>query len=70
MKLKFKGYEGSFEYDGLGKCYHGKILGISDLVSYELDTLANLLWEFQIAVDDYLDTCAELNKEPQIPVYE
>nr|WP_276595304.1 type II toxin-antitoxin system HicB family antitoxin [Roseateles albus] len=45
----------------------GKVLFIDDLVTYESSSPANLQKEFEEAVDDYLDTCAQLEKEAQRP---
>jgi len=65
--LKYKGYEGTAELDmSLGVC-RGKILFIKDLVTYQSDTPAKLEEEFQEAVNDYLETCVQLNREPAKP---
>lgn len=47
-----------------GVC-RGKILFINDLVTYETSQPSELQKEFEAAVDDYLETCAELRREPQ-----
>jgi hypothetical protein len=62
--LSYKGYEGLTSYNATDKVFHGKILGISDLVTFESETANELLVAFQEAVDDYLETCKELDKEP------
>lgn len=63
--LKHKGYEGTAEIDMSQKICFGKILFINDLVTYEAETPAGLQSAFEEAVDDYLETCRELNKEAQ-----
>lgn len=66
--LKYKGYEGSADLDlDRGVC-RGKILFINDVVTYESATPASLKSEFEAAVDDYLETCAELGRQPQKPL--
>jgi len=65
--LRFKGYEGSAELDMSTMACRGKLLFIDDLVTYEADTPAQLKHEFELAVEDYLQTCAEIGKEPQRP---
>lgn len=66
--LKYKDYEGTAELDmGRAVC-RGKILFIDDLVTYEASTPAELQKEFEAAVDDYLDTCLNLNREPKKPL--
>jgi len=65
--LKFKEYEGTAEIDVSRGVCRGKILFIQDLVTYEAPTPAELRTEFEAAVDDYLETCAAVGKEPAKP---
>lgn len=66
--LTYKGYEGTAELDMTRQVCRGKILFIDDLVTYEADSPANLQKEFEVAVDDYIETCAMLKREPQKPL--
>lgn len=65
--LEYKGFHGTAELDMSRGLCRGKILFISDLVTYEASTPAELRAEFQAAIDDYLETCAELGREPNKP---
>ena len=66
--LKYKDYEGTAELD-ISRCIcRGKILFITDLVTYEAASPADLQKEFEAAVDDYFETCVSLNREPQKPL--
>lgn len=65
--LKYKDYEGSAELDMTRGVCRGKILFIDDLVTYEAANLADFQREFEAAVDDYLETCLSLGKEPLRP---
>lgn len=66
--LKYKDYEGTAELDMARRICRGKILFIDDLVTYEAASPAELQTEFEAAVDDYIDTCATLGREPQKPL--
>lgn len=66
--LKYKEYEGTAELDMSRGVCRGKILFINDLVTYQAATPAQLQAEFEAAVNDYLDTCASLGREPQKPL--
>jgi predicted HicB family RNase H-like nuclease len=66
--LKYKDYEGTAELDMSRKVCRGKILFINDLVTYEAESPATLQAEFEAAVDDYIETCVELKREPQKPL--
>ncbi|EOG5422578.1 type II toxin-antitoxin system HicB family antitoxin [Cronobacter sakazakii] len=66
--LKFKGYFGSIEFSLEDKVLHGKIQCVNDLVTYEAETIDGLQMAFEEAVDDYLETCKALNKDPEKPM--
>lgn len=63
--LKYKDYEGTAELDMSRGVCRGKVLFIDDLVTYEAASPVNLQREFEAAVDDYLETCEQVGKEPQ-----
>lgn len=65
--LRYKGYEGTAELDMSRGVCRGKLLFINDLVTYESATPAELRSEFESAVDDYLETCADLGRKPAKP---
>lgn len=63
--LKYKDYEGTAELDMARRVCRGKILFINDLVTYEAAQPTELQKEFEAAVEDYIETCAALGREPQ-----
>lgn len=63
--IKYKGYEGTAEIDLESMICRGKILFIEDFVTYIGDTPQGLVKAFEEAVDDYIQTCIELNREPK-----
>ena len=65
--LKYKDYEGTADIDMSRHVCHGRILFIDDLVTYQASEPAALQAEFEAAVDDYIETCAVVGKEPQRP---
>jgi len=66
--LKYKDYEGTAEIDISRLVCRGKVLFIDDLVTYEAASPADLQKAFEEAVDDYLQTCRELNRHPKKPL--
>lgn len=62
--LKHKNYYGSVEFSADDNTLYGKIIGINDLVTYEAESVNELKNSFKEAVEDYLETCKELEKEP------
>ena len=63
--LKYKDFYGSVEYSANDECFFGKIIGSSDLVTFEGNSVENLKTAFIEAVEDYIVLCNELGKEPQ-----
>lgn len=64
----YKGYEGTADMDMERQVCRGRILFIDDLVTYEAASPAALQQEFEAAVDDYIETCAQVGKEAQKPL--
>lgn len=64
---EYKGYEAHIEYSQNDNCFYGKIHAISDLITFEADTLDALEQEFYVAVDDYLVFCEDVGKSPDTP---
>jgi predicted HicB family RNase H-like nuclease len=63
--LSYKDFFGSVEYSASDECFYGKIIGTTDLVTYEGESVQGLKSAFQEAVEDYLILCKEAGKEPQ-----
>lgn len=60
-----QGYSARIEYeDG---SFTGHIAGIRDNVGFHANTREGLRAAFHDAVEDYLETCAAIGKEPQKP---
>ena len=62
--LEYKGYYTVIKIDFERHQLYGKIEGISDLVNFMSDSLSGIEREFHSAVDDYLEFCDEVGKEP------
>ena len=63
--MTFKGYAARIEYDDEDGLFFGRIAGIRDGVTFHADSVEGLREAFHEAVDDYLETCARIGKEPQ-----
>ena len=63
--IEYKGYIGSIEYSSEDKCFFGKLEMIDDLITFEADNAHDLEDNFHTVVDEYLETCKALGREPQ-----
>ena len=62
--LEHKGYTGTVEFNAEDEVFFGKLNGIRDVVSFEADSVFKLKKAFKDAVEDYIETCSKLGKDP------
>ena len=63
--ITYKDYIGTVHFSEEDMVFFGKVIGITDSISFEGDTVESLVEDFHAAVDEYLAFCAECGKEPQ-----
>ncbi len=65
--MTYKGYTAQIIYSNEDQCLVGHVANISDVVGFHGDSVSELRFAFEEAVDDYLETCKKINKVPQQP---
>ncbi len=65
--MEYKGYIGKAEVDEDAGLFHGEIINIRDVVTFEGKTVTELRRAFHESVDDYLAFCAERGEDPNKP---
>jgi len=63
----YKGYTGTIEFDEDDLVFHGRVVGIRDIVTYEATSAEDLLQAFHDSVDDFLEDYAERDEKPEKP---
>ena len=63
--LEYKGYYGTVEFSATDNVLFGEVIGIIGLISYEGKCIQSLKEDFEGAVDDYLEMCADSGVEPE-----
>jgi predicted HicB family RNase H-like nuclease len=63
----YKGYVGRAEYDEQAGYFHGDVLGLRDVITFEAKDVGGLEREFRKSVDVYLTFCASRGKKPDKP---
>ena len=63
--MTYKGYSARIAYDDEDAIFIGRIAGIRDGVGFHADSVEALRQAFHEAVEDYIETCAKVGKEPQ-----
>lgn len=65
--MKYKGYHGQVNYDEEAKIFHGEVVGLRDVITFQGTSVDELEQAFKDSVDEYLDFCAELKRAPEKP---
>jgi predicted HicB family RNase H-like nuclease len=65
--MKYKGYTGLVELDEEQGILYGRVIGLRDLITFQGDTVPELVRAFQDSVDDYLEFCAQRGEDPEKP---
>ena len=64
-QLHYKDYIGSVFFSEEDAVFHGKVVGVSDSISFEGDSVKSLTEDFHNAVDEYLEFCTNVGKQPE-----
>ena len=65
--LNYKGYTGHVEFDDEAGLFHGEVLDLKDVITFQGRSVEELERAFQESVDDYLAFCQERGEEPDKP---
>ena len=65
--MEYKGYAGKVEYDDEAGIFHGEVINLRDVITFQGNSVEELRHEFRISIDDYLEFCAERNEAPEKP---
>jgi len=61
--MEYRGFCSKVEYCSESEVFHGKIMNIDGLVSFEGRTVEELKKDFREAVDYYIKSCEKIGKE-------
>lgn len=65
--MKYKGYQGVVTYDDEAKIFHGEVVGLKDVITFQGTTVDELDEAFKDSVDDYLEFCEKKGRAPEKP---
>ena len=60
-KIEYKGYQAEVEFDEDTKLFHGKVINLRDVITFEADYTDDLPQAFHDSIDDYLEFYEEKN---------
>ena len=65
--LRYKGYAGHVEFDDETGIFHGEVLDLRDVITFQGKSVEEIERAFRESVDDYLEFCEERHEEPDKP---
>ncbi len=65
--MEYKGYIGTIELDVEAGIYHGEVVNIRDVITFEGVNVQEVEKAFRDSVDDYLALCAQRGETPNKP---
>lgn len=63
--LRYKDYYAEVSYDSSADSFHGRVLGMRDVIDFYGRTPEELREEFKNSIEDYLSWCAEEGEKPE-----
>lgn len=61
----YKGYHADITYDDEARLFHGEVIGLKDVITFQGTNVSELEQAFKDSVDDYLVWCEERGEEPE-----
>lgn len=68
--LNYKGYRGRVAFDDEAGLFHGEVLDLRDVITFQGKSVEELEQAFRDSIDDYLAFCEERGEEPDKRLFE
>lgn len=65
--MEYKGYFAKVEFDDKANIFHGEVINLRDVITFEGESVDELRTSFADSVEDYLAFCKERGEEPDKP---
>lgn len=63
--LEYRGYHATITYDADDELFVGQVFGITDSLNFHGSSIEELKRMFAQSIDNYLDLCKQVGKEPE-----
>lgn len=60
--MHYDGYEAATEFDEHAKVFHGEIINLRDVITFQASSASDLRQAFAESLEDYLAFCAKLTE--------
>ena len=65
--MEYKGFVGKVEYDDEAGIFHGEVINLRDVITFQGNTVEELRHAFRESIEDYLEFCKERGEKPEKP---
>ena len=65
--MRFKNYLAKIKFDEEAEIFHGEVINLKDVITFQGDSVKALHKEFKASIADYLDFCEERGEGPEKP---
>jgi predicted HicB family RNase H-like nuclease len=65
--MEYKGYIARVEYDDKAQLFHGQVMNLRDVITFQGRSVTELRKALRGSVDDYVAFCAARGEEPEKP---
>lgn len=65
--IAYKGYIGLVVFDNEAGIFHGEVINLRDVITFQGESVAELRQALADSVEDYLDFCAQKGEDPEKP---
>ena len=66
--MKYQDYEAIISFDDEADIFHGEVVNIRDVITFQGQSVDELRTAFQESVEDYFAFCAKRGEEPEQPL--
>jgi predicted HicB family RNase H-like nuclease len=63
--MTYKGYEATVEYDEDAEIFHGEVINLRDIITFQGTSASELKKAFVGSVEDYLAFCEQRGQDPE-----
>ena len=65
--MEYKGYLARVEFDSEANLFHGEVINIRDVITFQGKSVDELNQALKDSVEDYLEFCTERGEQPEKP---
>ena len=69
IMMTYKGYEAAVEYDEDAEIFHGEVVNLRDVITFQGRSVSELKKAFDGSVEDYLAFCEARGEDPETQIF-